>query len=113
MNRQDFIDPATAALLENGKAKQKQRHMTPAQRRKAKADAGRNKATYDLPVAITNRITEIAEVEGCPKSGVVTALLLDALRRYDDREIDLARFKSPSDSPKYDYVIEVPEDEMP
>lgn len=108
MSRQEAIDPATAALLEAERDRQ-QRALTPAQRRKVQRDAGRNKATYDLPEGITKRISEIADHEGSPKSGVVAAFLYDAIRRYDDREIDLSQFKYPSDSPKYDYIIEIPD----
>lgn len=112
-DRQSITDPAVQAILNGQRAKQRQRTMTPAQRRKAQRDGERNKATYDLPRGITDRIAEIAEVEGVPKSGVVAVFLLDAINRYDDRAIDLERFKQPSVSPKYSHVIEIPENKIP
>lgn len=112
IQRRDPIDESTAALLREGTVRRR-RDMTPGKRRKLQRDEGRSKATYDLPKAITKRIAQIAEQERCPQSGVVAVFLVEGIRRYEDQEIDLAQWKSPSDSPKFDHVIEISDEELP
>ena len=85
------------------------RSMTPGQRRKAKYDAQRNKATYDLPEELTSLIDSLAEVERTSKSHMVGFILCLGLHRLKEQPLDFGEFKELSPTPRYDYKLHMPE----
>jgi hypothetical protein len=85
------------------------RSMTPSQRRKAKYDAQRSKATYDLPEELISLIDSLAEVERTSKSHMVGFILSLGLHRLLEQPLDFGEFKELSPTPRYDYKLHIPE----
>lgn len=89
------------------------RNMTPGQRRKAKYDAQRHKATYDLPVELTSLIDSLAEAERTSKSHMAGFIISLGLHRLMEQPLDFREFKELSPTPRYDYKLHVPEPPKP
>jgi len=85
------------------------RSMTPGQRRKAKYDAQRHKATYDLPQELTDLIDALANVERTSKSHMAGFILCLGLHRLLEQPLDFQEFKELSPTPRYDYKLHIPE----
>lgn len=81
---------------------QKQRTMT----EKQKEDAARTRAYYDVPQAVKDGVTEVADDEGLTLSAVASVFLADALRRYRAGRLSLADVKRDSPSPRWDYAVD-------
>ena len=90
--------------------RQRARNMTPGQRKRAQRDAQRVKYTYDLPEEIGQAVERYARESGIPQSQMAAVLLLHGLLAQARKQIDLRQFgKRPSRSPRYDWVVEIPE----
>lgn len=83
------------------------RSMTPGQRRKAKFDAQRNKATYDLPEELTYLIDALAEAEHTSKSHMAAFVMVLGLYKLMEG-VDFSPFKILAPTPRYDYKLEIP-----
>jgi hypothetical protein len=84
---------------------------TQQEKAKAKIRARKaNRATYDLPPRLRDRVRLLAEELRIPASQLVTLALLRFLQTYDEQQIDLSRYKLPSRSPRYDWNLEFPAD---
>jgi hypothetical protein len=71
-----------------------------------KKDAERVRAYYDVPQAVKDGITAVADDEGLTASAVASLFLADALRRYRAGELSFAEVKQASISPRWDYTVE-------
>ena len=69
----------------------------------------KGRATYDLPTAIKERIAHIAAQHQTSASQVAALFLLQALTAFEQGEIDLEGYKVPSNSPRYEWNLELPE----
>ncbi len=111
------IDPAVQAYLSGGaQAEVNARRvaamdLSQAQRRKRARDKARNRCYYDLPMDIGDRIAEIADEYGIPKSQLV-AFLLDIAIRALDAGMDLRPYLRPSRVPRFEWFLALPEDEQ-
>jgi hypothetical protein len=109
------VDPAVADLLEQGRKRQEDRSLTPAERKKrAKQrakDSKRNRKIFDLPEEITDRLAQTAEQYGCPESQVAAFLLAKGFQDLDDEAIDLYPHLRPSTSPRYKNNLELPSEQ--
>jgi len=83
------------------------RSLTREQRKERARQAARvgKRASYDLPPTLIQHIRQIGEKERTPASQVAAALLAYGLQRYWLGEIDLGARKVPSDSPRYDWNL--------
>lgn len=119
MERRQVLDPAVADLLAGMEQKQAEAMLPRRQREKkarerAKIQARRDqRATYDLPPGLRERIKELAEGLRLPASQLVTLALARFLQEYDSGRIDLGAYKRPSHSPRYDWNLEFPEGLIP
>ncbi len=119
LQRRQVLDPAVADLLAGMEQKQAEAMLPRRQREKkarerAKIQARRDqRATYDLPPALRERIKELAEELRLPASQLVTLALARFLGDYDQGRIDLGMYKRPSRSPRYDWNLEFPEELVP
>lgn len=119
MERRQVLDPAVADLLAGMEQKQAEAMLPRKQREKkarerAKIQARRDqRATYDLPPLLRERIKSLAEELRLPASQLVTLALARFMREYDQGSIDLGIYKRPSRSPRYDWNLEFPEDLIP
>ena len=68
------------------------------------------RATYDLPPALRQRLKTLAEEQGLPASQLVTLALLRFLKQLEAGEVELSRYKQPSRSPRYDWNLSFPAD---
>jgi hypothetical protein len=68
------------------------------------------RATYDLPPALRQRVKELAEEQRLPASQLVALALLRLLADHDAGRVRLSRYKQPSRSPRYDWNLEYPPD---
>ncbi len=72
-----------------------------------------NRVTYDLPPRIKEAVRELAEEQRVPASQLVAIALARFLRDVEKGELDLARFKQPSQSPRYDWNLVLPASWIP
>ncbi len=108
MTRQTVnIDPAVAAILGESEQRAQRRAMTPAQRQRAQRQAQRKSVTYEMHADLVAIVREIAEAMAISPAAVVNRLLLDALQRYADGEVDFEDYLRPSRSPRYQWVVEI------
>lgn len=114
LERRSILDPAVADLLSGMERKQEEAQLPRREREKkarerAKIQARREqRATYDLPPDIRQRIKDLAETQRLPASQLVTLALLRFIEEYDQGKIDLADYKQPSRSPRYDWNLILP-----
>jgi hypothetical protein len=118
LQRRTLLDPAVADLLTGMEQKQAE-YMLPRRarlkksREQAKIAARRElRATYDLPPALRQRVRLVAEKERLPASQLVTLALVRFFADLDDAKVDLAEYKQPSRSPRYDWNLVLPEDSL-
>lgn len=119
LERRQVLDPAVADLLAGMEQKQAEAMLPRRQREKkarerAKIQARRDqRATYDLPPALRERIKDLAEELRLPASQLVTLALARFISDYDQGKIDLGVYKRPSRSPRYDWNLVFPDDLVP
>jgi len=117
--RRVTLDPAVADLLAGMEQRQSDAQLPRKQREKkarerAKIEARREqRATYDLPPAVRQRIRQISEDERIPASQIVTLALARFLQAYGRGEDGLHDLRRPSRSPRYDWNLALPEDLLP
>jgi len=108
MGRQGVvIDPAVAAIIQDGTRREGQRGMTRTQRRQAKRDAERQRVTYEVDPAVAAIVAGIAEREGCSPAGVVNLMVATAARGYVRGELEFCGHRRESRSPRYEWVVEL------
>ena len=66
------------------------------------------RATYDLPIGLRERMRALAEEQCLPASQLVTLALLRFLKEFEQGEIPLSGLKQPSRSPRYDWNLQFP-----
>lgn len=119
LQRRPLLDPAVADLI--GEMEQKQAEsMLPRRERekkvreRAKIESRRDqRATYDLPPALRTRVKDLAEELRLPASQLVTLALAQFLTAYDAGAIDLSPYLRSSTSPRYDWILSLPEEMLP
>jgi hypothetical protein len=121
------LDDTVAAILEDQQRRFDEMRLSPEEKRtlrekrrkdeekkhkmKAKAQAQKpNRTLTYLPVALRERIEQIATHESVSMSQVITYLLFEALERLDKGEIGFWGNKQPSKSPRYDWILIHPQD---
>lgn len=115
LERRQILDPAVADLLSGLEQKQAETKLPRREREKkarerAKIQARREqRATYDLPPHVRQRVKDLAESEGVPASQLVTLALIRFLNDFVDQKIDLSLYKQPSRSPRYDWNLVFPD----
>ncbi|MGD0006381.1 MAG: hypothetical protein ABSE06_19390 [Anaerolineaceae bacterium] len=114
--RRQVLDSAVADLLSNMEQKQIEAQL-PRREREKKArerikiqSRREQRATYDLPPTLRQRVKEMAEQERLPASQLVTLALLRFLQDYQGGKVDLADYKQSSHSPRYDWNLSLPEE---
>ena len=116
LERRPLLDPAVADLISDMDQKQADSMLPRRQREKkarerAKIEARRDqRATYDLPPQVRAKIKDLAEELRLPASQLVALALARFLKEYEAERIDLAPMKHPSNSPRYDWNLVLPED---
>jgi hypothetical protein len=119
LERRTILDPAVAGLLEDMEHRQSDAALPRRQREKkarerAKIRARRDqRATFDLPPSLRQRIMDLAEAERLPASQLVTLALARFMQDLSDGEVDLSPLKQPSRSPRYDWNLVLPEELLP
>jgi hypothetical protein len=114
--RRPVLDSAVADLLSNMEQKQIEAQL-PRKEREKKArerikiqSRREQRATYDLPPALRQRIKEMAEQERLPARQLVTLALLRFLQDFQGGKVDLGEFKQSSHSPRYDWNLSLPDE---
>ncbi len=107
------IDPAVDSLITQGERRQADAHLSTKERRKKAKQRERMqqrrefRVTYDLPPSIRNQVARLAEKGKFPASQLAAVLLAEALKRLEMGEIDLDKYKVPSDSPRYEWNLDL------
>ena len=116
LERRPILDSSVADLLTSMEHKQAESQL-PRQvrekkaRERAKIQSRREqRTTFDLPPALRQRIKMLAEEQRLPASQLATLALLRFLQEYDQGKIDLAIYKKPSRSPRYDWNLVFPDE---
>ena len=119
LERRTILDPAVAGLLSDMENRQSEAALPRREREKkarerAKMSARRDqRATFDLPPALRQRIMELAETERLPASQLVTLALARFLQDLSAGGLDLTPLKQPSRSPRFDWNLVLPEGLLP
>ena len=114
--RRTTLDPAVADLLQGMQQRQAEAQMPKRERERlarerAKIQARRDqRATYDLPPAIREGIRVLAEELHLPASQLATLALARFLIDYQNGLVELAQYKQPSRSPRYDWNLIFPDE---
>ena len=114
--RRSTLDPAVADLLKGMQQKQAEQQLPRHEREKlarerAKIQSRRDqRATYDLPPAIREGIRVLAEELHLPASQLATLALARFLIDYQNGLVELAQYKQPSRSPRYDWNLIFPDE---
>jgi hypothetical protein len=103
------LDPAVMAVLGDGERRARSRAMSQGQRRRARRDEARSKATYDLPEELIAAVAARAAREDCSVSGLAGLLMAHGLAALRRGEIDVDRYLQPSRSPRFAWVVDVPD----
>lgn len=104
----DEVTTADAqAATEAGKQAQMERGLTKKQRKEKARQAARVRVFYDVPDWVRDAIQEQAELERTSASSLAAALLAEGLWALRAGKVDLQ--KRPSDSPRFDWIVEVRE----
>jgi hypothetical protein len=112
--RRPVLDPAVADLLAGMEQKHAIAQLPKRKREKlarehAKMEARREqRATYDLPPLVRQKIRELAEEQHLPASQLVSLALIRFLEDIKNEKIDLDNMKEPSRSPRYDWNLILP-----
>jgi hypothetical protein len=93
-------------------APSQQRPLTKDEAKKVKEKAQMKKrlphrATYDLPPGMKDQIVEIANEHGTTASQVAAFLLDRGLRQIKSGSINLAQYKEPSTSIRWEYNLKI------
>lgn len=80
-------------------------NMTPGERRKWERDQQRNTVTFDLPVAISERLRAAAERYGVPLGHVAALWLMRGEQAVTHEEITKRRIVSPS--PRFQWFLDL------
>jgi hypothetical protein len=116
LQRRNILDPAVADLLAGMEEKQAEARLPKRQREKkarerAKIRARREqRVTYDLPPELKQSVSILAEKLSLPASQLATLALARFIQAYEKGEIDLAPYKKPSRSPRYDWKLVFPKE---
>lgn len=117
--RRSILDPSVADLLTNMEQRQSDAQLPRREREKKARERSRiearrdQRATYDLPPAVRQRIKDLGEELRLPASQLVTLALARFLQEYENGQIDLSQYKQPSRSPRYDWNLLFPETLLP
>ncbi len=103
------LDPVVQQELARQEQAEKRRQMTPAQRRRAAADAKRSKATYDLPSELVEALRQIAAKEDVSISDVAAEFLIRAVNDYLAGTLSLHGQKRPTRSLRVGWKLELSE----
>lgn len=97
------------AAVEQGKQAQAERGLTKKQRKEKARQAARVRVFFDVPDWLRDAVMAEAEREGTSASSLGAALLAAGLKELRMGRLDLQ--KRPSDSPRFEWIVEVREPE--
>ncbi len=106
-------DPAVNALLSQGEHRQAEARLSKTERKRARKERERAQArmpgriNLDISESLKAQLIALAEYEGVPLSQLAAFLLLEALARHQDGEIEFWSYKRPSRSPKFTSVLDL------
>lgn len=107
------LDPAVDSLITQGERLQADAHLSTKERCKKARQRERMqqrrefRVTYNLPPSNRNQIARLAEKGKFPASQLAAVLLSEALKRLEVGEIDLNKYKVPSNSPRYEWNLDM------
>ncbi len=117
--RRPVLDPAISDLLDGMEQRQLESQLPKRLREKKARERAKiasrreQRATYDLPPQIRQHIKDLADQLSLPASQLVALAILRFLNDHEQGLIDLGDYKQPSRSPRYDWVLKIPEDLLP
>lgn len=109
------LDPSVQSLTEAMERRWSEASLPRRQREKlarerAKIQARKpQRATYDLPPVLRQRLKQLSDSLRVPASQLAALALLRFFQDLDSGALDLGKFKTPSRSPRYDWNLELPE----
>jgi hypothetical protein len=96
-----------ADAVADGEAREMVRGMTAAQRKEAQRQAARVRTTLDMPDWLKDELMRVADREQTTASSLASFLIARGLRGLRRGEVQLR--KMPSESPRFEFLIEVEE----
>lgn len=103
----DGMTEDVKAILGDGEKRQQRRHLSKAQQRELARQQARVRVTLDIPDWLKPLLLDTAENEHVSGSSLAAFILARGLR--DVREGKLLLRKIPSDSPRFEFLVDVKE----
>ncbi|MCJ7624061.1 MAG: hypothetical protein MUO76_11205 [Anaerolineaceae bacterium] len=119
LTRSPVLDPAVADLLSNMEQRQADAQLSRGERRKRNREREKiaarraQRTTFDLPPSVRQKIKLLAETERVPASQLAALALIRFLDDLENELVDLAVYKEPSRSPRYDWNLVFPDEMLP
>ena len=101
------FDPAVAAILGDGDKRDRDRHMNASERKEAKRQAARVRLVLDVPEWLRDAVMDEAEKRSTSASSMAALLLAVGLREVREGHVEVRRKRS--DSPRFDWLVDVSE----
>lgn len=112
--RRSALDPAVQSVLGDDPLygrMAKDRQMTAAQRKRAKADRERNRVSIDISKQMQAVVDQIGAADGLNRTQVICWLIALGLDHFDRGTMVDA--KVPTKSMRWEFVLDIPEVELP
>ncbi len=110
LKRQSIIDPAVRDIMTNQEERavgSKSDRVKKAKERKRAASRLPGRVNLDLPQELKKRVFALAEAEKIPASQIVALFLVDGLRRLESGDLVLDPYRRRSESPRYDWTLDI------
>lgn len=110
---EEWLDPSVAASIGGAGQRQAEARLPRQERKKKVKEKAKSKkrlahrVNWDLPVSLKQRIKKIAEEHLVPESQVAGLLLLQGLQGLDSGAFDLDDYKARSNSPRYEWTLDL------
>lgn len=103
------LSPDVEAVLSGGARRQDDRRLSPAQKKERARQAARVRVTLDLPDWLKGELLRVAEDEQTTASSVAAFFIARGIRGWRQGKLRLP--KLPSESPRFEYLVDVDEDD--
>jgi hypothetical protein len=103
----DKLSPDVEAIMGAGDRRQQDRHLTPAQKRERSRQAERVRVTIDMPDWLKDELLKLADQEQTSASSAASFFIARCIRAVRRGKLHLP--KRPSDSPRFEFLVEVTE----
>ena len=104
----DGISADVDFLVAEGEKRQADRKLSPSQRKEKKRQAARVRLFADVPPWLKAEVMHLSKRESVSASSIAAYLISEGLRAYQEGGLDLPKIHC--ESPRFEWLVDVPED---